>query len=166
MRELSTPPAENRQGRNSEEQQNHYNGRKLIYPPYGKALADRQRFNNKPSLVVISVGGDSWERAKNWQKHPNFSALVLTPDLKPSSLKWAINDCHCLIEWDIAAPESLIIELSKILLRSGALSVTVTPLWIDVSTPSLIFDAATQTWEITRETFKTYKPRKEILNVA
>lgn len=38
----------------------------LKLPPFGKTLADRQRFKNLPFLVVVCVGSDSWNNAKHW----------------------------------------------------------------------------------------------------
>jgi len=68
------------------------------FPAYGKALADRQQFNNLPALVVVCVGGNCWNRAKRWQQHTNIEALVLLPDSTPSALQWPVNNCLCLVE--------------------------------------------------------------------
>ena len=135
-------------------------------PPFGKSLVDRQRFRNRPALVTINVGGNSWERAKKWQQHKNFAALVLTPEAEPDSLIWPVSGCPCLIEWALAAPEELIIELVICLLRSGALFVTVVPLFVDFSTPSHYFDTENQRWIQTRETVKTYYPKDGVSYAA
>ncbi|MEI6270528.1 MAG: hypothetical protein WCP01_16755, partial [Methylococcaceae bacterium] len=49
----------------------------LKLPAYGKALQDRIKWKNKPSLVIIEVGETGYQRAKAWQKMPDFSVLVL-----------------------------------------------------------------------------------------
>ncbi len=136
------------------------------YPAYGKQLADRLRFKNPPKLVIINVGGDAWTRAKKWQQHPDFAALALTPENIPNRLIWPVSDCPCLVEWGIAAPEALIIELVRCLLKSGAAFVSVMPLFVDWSTPSQYFDTVTQTWQQSRESVRTYYARKEVNNVA
>lgn len=136
------------------------------YPAYGKLLAERLRWHNPPTLVFIEVGGDyDWQRAKNWQRHPDFASLVLLQDLEPKRLTWPVSGCPCLIEWALAAPEELIIKLVICLLRSGALFVTIVPLFVDFSTPSHYFDTENQRWIQTRETVKKYYP-KEVRHVA
>lgn len=131
------------------------------YAAYGKQLAERIRFKNPPKLVVIEVGGDSWNRAKKWAKHPDFAALVLTHEHEPRALVWPVFKCTCLIEWSIAAPERLIIELVSCLLKAGAAFVSVIPLFVDFNTPSETFDVKTQSWIRARERIRTYYPRKE-----
>ncbi len=129
------------------------------YPAYGKQLADRNRWNNKAKLIVIEVGGDAWDRAKKWQKHPDFAALVLTPETDPRRLIWPVLDCACLVEWSVAAPERLIIELVACLLKSGAANVTVMPMFVDFGTAAEYFDVKTQSWIEAREFIRTYYPR-------
>ncbi|MEI7996588.1 MAG: hypothetical protein WCH01_16960 [Methylococcaceae bacterium] len=136
------------------------------YPAYGKLLAERNRWNNKPKSVIICTGGDAWQRAKNWQRHPNFAALVLTPEQSPNKLQWPLKGCLCLVEWDKAAPETLIIELVNCLRRAGALNIGVQPMWINHNEPSHLFDTSTQTFIQIRECLKIYRPRKEVRNVA
>jgi hypothetical protein len=134
-------------------------------PAYGKYLADRQRFKNLPFLVVICVGGNTWQAAKSWNRQSDISALVLTPGQTPSILQWPVKGCLCVVEWSSVASESLIVDLIKCLLKSGALSVVSWP-QVDYSTPPGYFDAAGQ-WAAKRETIRTYhQPRKELKHVA
>jgi hypothetical protein len=131
-------------------------------PPYGKNLAHRQRFNNLPFMVIICVGVNAWQSAKAWNMQPDVSALVLTPEQIPSALQWPVKSCFCVIDWGIGAAETLVIQLAKCLLRSGAVSVTVRPLWVGYSTPPGFYQQTGNglTWIATRETIKTYQPRK------
>ena len=128
-------------------------------PAYGKALADRMRWNHKPFLVIICTGGDCWQRAKNWQRHSDFSALVLTPEHDPNALNWAVAGCVCLIEWAAGPPEILIYELVKTLLKAGAVLAAVMPMWVDHDSPSQHFDTTTQAFVQSRECLRIYRPR-------
>jgi hypothetical protein len=134
-------------------------------PAYGKALADRQRFNNLPFLVVICVGGNVWQSAKAWNQQPDVSVLVLTPEQNPSALQWPVKGCLCIIEWGGSAADALIVGLVKCLIKSGALSVTVWP-QVDYSIPPGYYDL-TGHWTATRDTIRTYhQPRTELKHVA
>ena len=137
------------------------------YPAYGKQLALRIQFKNPPTLIIIEVGGaDDWRRAKNWQRHPDFTALVLTPDIEPHKLIWPVQNCNCLIEWGAAAPESLIIKLTKSLKIAGANDVYVFPLFVDHHSPSHLFDPKTQKFVQVRENMKFYRGPMGANNVA
>lgn len=134
-------------------------------PAHGKALTDRLKFSNTPYLIAVCVGGDSWGRAKEWNQRPDMAALVLTPGQSPKSLQWTVRGCFTLVEWGCGAGEQLIIELVTCLLFAGALSVTVRPLWIDVTTPIGHFDKFGN-WTQTRECIRTYFSKKAVLHVA
>ena len=138
------------------------------YPFFGKALADRQRFNNKPEVVIICVSGDEIRRANNWNKHPNFHALLMKYDQWPQDLQWPVSGCVCLIEWDIGPTTEFIIQIVKCLISAGALSVTVQPLFVNHEEPAQYFDTAIQKWVTAREHKRTYFPRRqrEYANVA
>jgi hypothetical protein len=136
------------------------------FPPYGKQLADRQRFNNQPKLVFIEVGGNAWERAKKWQCYPEFSSLVLTSDAEPKLLKWPVFGCHCLVEWDKAAPESIIIDLVQCLKLAGALNVAVQPMFVDHDSPSHYFDTESGTFVQSRECLRIYWHCEEVRHAA
>lgn len=138
------------------------------YPAYGKALADRQRWGNPPVFVFVCVSGDAFRSAQHYNKDRDFSAMVLTPGQDPKALIWPVAGLPVVIEWDGSAPEPLIIELVKCLLRALAISVTVWPAWIDSSDPIFDYDPSKpigKRWVATREYIKTYFP-KAVSNVA
>ncbi len=136
------------------------------YPAYGKLVAERLRWHNPPNLVIIEVGGDAWKRAKNWQRHPNFASLVLLPDLEPKRLTWPVCGCLCLVEWDKAAPESLIVELVQSLKMAHALKVVVQPMFVDHDTPSHYFDTDSGTFIQVRECLRIYLAREGVRHAA
>lgn len=131
-------------------------------PAYGKALQDRIKWKNKPSLVIIEVGKNGFQRAKNWQRIPNYSVLVLGHDQLPAHLDWRnVNGLPCLIEWiDTAPSHLLIIQLVKCLLGAGASSATVSPLFVDMNQDAVCWDKQEQQWIKLRESIKTYYPKK------
>jgi hypothetical protein len=130
------------------------------YPAYGKVLADRQRWNNKPMFVFVCLGGSAFPDAKKLNLDRDNAAMVLTPEQDPKTLIWPVKDCPVIIEWDGSASSALIIDLVKCLLRAFAISVTVWPTWIDYSTPLFYFDIATQKFIQDRESIKTYCPKQ------
>jgi hypothetical protein len=135
------------------------NNRKL--PPFGKLLTDRQRFKNPPWLVVVCVGGDAWNTAKARNQRGDSVALVLPPDTDLLALSWPVKGCLVVIEWTQPAPEQLIIDLAKALLRAGAKSVTIWPRWVDYSQPNL-------EWSVDQPPIKTYRVNRsqEVANAA
>lgn len=139
-------------------------------PPYGKELQTRQQFNNRPFLVIVCVGADSWQSAKKWNQRSDICAMVLPPEQPPNDYQWSVNDCLCIVEWNTGPSEQLIICLVRSLLSAGALSVTVRPLFVDLSTPEWLYDLTKpigKRWIQTREILKTYTPpRKEARLVA
>lgn len=114
--------------------------------------------------MIVEVGETGHQRAKNWQKMPDFSALVLGYDQFPEYLDWRnVTGLPCLIEWIDAAPShSLIIQLVKCLLRAGALFVTVTPLFVDLNQGATCWNKHDQRWIKLRESTRTYYPKKEV----
>lgn len=136
------------------------NQKQRQFAAYGRTLAQRQLFKNRPLLVIICTGGDSWTRVKKWQQHTNFAALVLTPEQRQAALKWPVSRYPVLVEWYTGQDENLIIEMVKCLHKAGAFFITVAPLFVDYSTPSKNFDRATQDWVQTREIIRTYFPKK------
>jgi hypothetical protein len=136
------------------------------YPAYGKQLAERIRWNNKPKLVIIEVGGNAWQRAKNWQRISEFAALVLTAEFEPSALKWPVKGCLCFVEWDSSVPQVLIENLVKSLKIAGASNVGVWPLFVDHNSPIYEFDRKTQKFVQIRECLKIYRGPMGANNVA
>ncbi len=98
-------------------------------PPFGKLLADRQRFKNPPWLVVVCVGADAWQSAKVRNARGDSVGLVLPPGDSPTSYTWPVNGCKCVIEWSTGPSVDDVVELAKTLLRSGAELVAVNPIW-------------------------------------
>ena len=131
---------------------------KQKYPPYGRLLADRQRFNNLPSLVIIGIGGNAWTRAKAWLKHPDFAALVVPQDLNILAVAFPVVGCLCLVEWGAGAVTDKVIQLVKILLESGAVKVIVSPLSVDYSVASEYWDTEQQRFIKARESMMAYYP--------
>lgn len=141
------------------------------YPPYAKALLERQRLKTLPWLVVVCVGSDAWNRAKHWNSLPNdCPALVMLPDTRPASLQWPVKGSLVLIDWQQPASEQMIVELVKALLIAGAESITVWPRWVDFKQPAVEYDASRPVglrWVQTRESIRTYHPpRKEVARAA
>ena len=122
----------------------------LKLPPFGKLLADRQRFKNPHWLVVVCVGGDAWNSAKARNQRGDSVALVLPPDADLAALVWPVKGCMVVIEWSQGPKLDLIVELVRQLLRAGAESVTVWPRWVDYSNPQL-------EWPADKPLVKTYR---------
>lgn len=146
------------------------NSQRSKLPPFGKALADRLRLRNSPQVAVVCVGGDAWSAAKRWNMMTNSMALVLPADIEPGALQWPVAGCVCLVEWQQPAPDKLIIELVRMLLGSGAESVTVWPRWVDYSRPIVEYDtsrAPGDRWVQVRESIRTYHPpRQEVARAS
>jgi hypothetical protein len=136
-------------------------------PPFGKLLIERQRFKNLPFLVFVCVGAGTWETAKARNQGGDGLALVMPAESRPGAYTWPVQGCLCVIEWHQPAPEQMIVELVKALLRAGAESVTVWPRWVDYKQPAVVFDVAGQSWIQQRETIRVYRPpRKEAARAA
>jgi len=126
-------------------------------PPFGKSLAERQRFNNSPFFVVVCVGMNAWERAKAWSAGPNDTpGLVLTHDTKPENLYWPVNGCLVVVDWDTGPDETLIIELVQVLLSASAKTVTVRPLFVDHKEPIQELDPISKKLKHVREYIRQY----------
>ena len=131
----------------------------LKMPPFGKQLATRLAYNNPPYKIIICVGADAWRSAKDWNGRPEYSAMVLPPDVQPESLQWQVKNCDVQIEWGKEAPISLIKQLRDALLRSGPNFVVVYPLFVDYRQPAELFNIHTQQWEQIRERIRVYYPK-------
>jgi len=131
------------------------------YPAYGKILANRKDWGNLPMFIIICLGGDAFRSAQNHNKDRDKSAMVLTPEIDPKALIWPVSGCPVVIEWDGSAPNELIIELVKCLLRALAISVTVYPTWEDFNSPSGYYDSTQQPVKFihSREIIRTYYPK-------
>lgn len=129
-------------------------------PPFGKTLAERQRFKNPPDFVFVYCGVRAWDEAKAMQRRSDVAAMVLPPDISPHSLAWPVTGCLCIVSWNIGPAEQTIIDLIKVLLRSGAEIVTVWPRWVDYTLPSVTYDDTRPVgdrWVPLRESIRTYR---------
>jgi len=107
---------------------------------FGLSLEKRIKWNNKPDLVIICVGGDPMSHAKAWNKHAAFSALVLRHDQFPHELTWPVKDCLCLIEWGEGPSVNTINSVVESLNRHGALKITVTATFHNYEMPYIFLD--------------------------
>ena len=73
------------------------NGKRKL-APFSKVLADRQRYDNRPFLVVVCVGIDAWARAKDWANSENDIVGLMLPDCWPESYIWPVVRCVVMIE--------------------------------------------------------------------
>ena len=126
------------------------------YPAYGKALADRMKWNNPPMFVFVCVGGDAFRSAQKHNQDRDNAAIVLTPKDDHKALTWPVNNCTCIIETDGSAPLEVVHSLVKQLIKSGAVLVALHATWVDITLPLGYYDMAqtppkwVQTREITR----------------
>lgn len=129
------------------------NAIKPKYPPYGKVLADRQRWDNKPMFVFVCLGGDAFLQAQAYNKDRDVSALVLIPGQNPKTLIWPVRSCTCIIKTDGRAPLAVVHSLAEQLIKNGAVLVALNATWEDITLPIGYYDL-TQTspkWVQTRE---------------
>lgn len=95
-------------------------------PPYGKALADRQRYLNLPLFVVITVGADCWDRARQWQSAPNDTPALVLDDPHPERYVWPVRRCIVTVEAGHGPSADLIERLAACVFDSGAAGVVAT----------------------------------------
>ncbi len=95
--------------------------------PFAKQLADRQRYNNRPFLVIVCIGINAWDRAKNWSESKNDIVGLVLPDCWPEFYIWPVDGCTVIIERDLAPGDEVIVNLVKCLLSAGAWRVIVQP---------------------------------------
>jgi hypothetical protein len=126
--------------------------------PFGKALNERIKWKNPPSLIVIYIGEDSFDFARNYPEK-SFSALALTSEQQPEDINF--NDVFgipVLINWlDDFIPISYIVRIVKCLLLSRAKIVSVLPLFVDESDDILEWDTEKQKFIQLRHTLKNYQ---------
>lgn len=92
-------------------------------PPYGKAIAERLRYNNPPLCAFVCIGGNAWTRAKSWNQL-EARAMVLPPAINPQNLLWPVSDIPVVIDADIGPSEQQVSDLALTLLKAGSLPVT------------------------------------------
>jgi len=83
------------------------------------------KFHNPPLYAVVSIGVDSWKRAKRWNESPaDTVAMVLPPDTPPASLQWPVEHLPVVIDADTGPSMDLIQTLALALLSCGSVAVT------------------------------------------
>jgi len=131
-------------------------------PPYGKELAERQRFKNCPDLVAVCFGADSWDRAKERNDSgQDFVAVVHPAGKDPKDFKWPVQHCRCVVEWSLGPSREQVLSLVRCLINSRAESVTVVPLFEDFDTPIVRYRTEKPTgerWVDDRESIQKYIP--------
>ena len=111
----------------------------MIYPKFGESIAARLKWRNKPSLIIIVLGGDDYTRVSRYQNTPSFSAMYLGHEQFPQELTWPVKDCNCLIEWGDGPSLELVKQVVECLDKAGASSVKIIPL-IDMDEITVFYD--------------------------
>lgn len=111
----------------------------MEYPKYGNTVASRIKWKNKPSLIIIVIGGNDVERTKSWHNTPAFSAMYLGHEQFPQELTWPVQGCDCLIEWGDGPSLEVIKQVVECLDKAGASSVKIMPL-IDMDEITIFYD--------------------------
>jgi hypothetical protein len=111
----------------------------MEYPKYGNTVASRIKWKNKPSLIIIIIGGNDVERTKSWHNTPAFSAMYLGHEQFPQELTWPVQGCDCLIEWGDGPSLEVIKQVVECLDKAGASSVKIMPL-IDMDEITIFYD--------------------------
>lgn len=111
----------------------------MEYPKYGNTVASRIKWKNKPSLIIIVIGGNDVERTKSWHNTPAFSAMYLGSEQFPQELTWPVEGCDCLIEWGDGPSLEVIKQVVECLDKAGASSVKIMPL-IDMDEITIFYD--------------------------
>jgi hypothetical protein len=101
----------------------------LKLPPYGKSLAFQLSTGKEPLFVPVCVGENCWDRAKFWLGCEAMPPLVLPTENKPSDYRWVVDDCFVVVDVDEGVDDITLCELVALLLRAGAITVTVWRKW-------------------------------------
>ena len=95
-------------------------------PPYGRELASRLKFGNSPFHVVLCVGLDDWQRAREWNACPNdVHTLVLPAGADPNWFRWPVAGQLVVIDVACGPSDADLRNLADVLLAYGAETVTV-----------------------------------------
>jgi hypothetical protein len=135
---------------------------RLPLPPFGKELIVRMQSASPPWPIIICLGGDAWQRARQWQCNPTVWALVCPSHSAPVQYRWPVLDLMVIVDWqlDQAAGHDEVMALVKVLLGYGAESVTVLPSWVDFSQLAVEYDAGLpvgERWVQVREEIVVYR---------
>lgn len=100
--------------------------------PFSKPLAERQQYENIPFLAVICCGVNCWERVNTWNESKNDIIGMVMPHSWPGLYIWPVANCNVIVERAIGPSNKLIVDLCKILLRSGANTIAVRTLGVGI----------------------------------
>ena len=137
---------------------------RLPLPPFGKELIVRMQSASPPWPIIICLGGDAWQRARQWQWNPTVWALVCPSDSAPAQYRWPVLGQMLIVEWQIdqTAGHDEVLALARVLLQQGAELVAVIPNWVDFSEPAFEQDASLpvgERWVQVREQIVIYHRR-------
>ena len=137
---------------------------RLPLPPFGKELIVRMQSASPPWPIIICLGGDAWQRARQWQCNPTVWALVCPSHSAPVQYRWPVLDLMVIVDWqlDQAAGHDEVLALARVLLQQGAELVAVCPGWVDFSEPAFEQDASLpvgERWVQVREQIVIYHRR-------
>jgi len=135
---------------------------RLPLPPFGKELIVRLQSASPPWPIMICLGGDAWQRARQWQCNPTVWVMVCPSHSAPVQYRWPVLDLMVIVDWqlDQAAGHDEVMALVKVLLGYGAESVTVLPSWVDFSQLAVEYDARLpvgERWVQAREEIVVYR---------
>ena len=135
---------------------------RLPLPPFGKELIVRLQSASPPWPIMICLGCDAWQRARQWQWNPTVWALVCPSHSAPVQYRWPVLDLRVIVDWqlDQAAGHDEVVALVKVLLGYGAESITVLPSWVDFSLSAFEYDSRLpvgERWVQVREEIVVYR---------
>ena len=93
--------------------------------PYSKHLADRQRYSNRPFMVVVCVGVGAWYRARDWSESITDIIGIVLPDCWPEFYVWPVDGCIVIIEKDLTPGDEVVMKLVQSLVNAGAWRIVV-----------------------------------------
>ncbi|NJA05506.1 hypothetical protein HC024_07190 [Methylococcaceae bacterium WWC4] len=131
-------------------------------PPFAKALIARLQSASPPWPIMICLGGDAWQRARQWHCNPTVWALVCPSHSTPAQYRWPVLDLMVIVDWqlDQAAGHDEVMALVKVLLSYGAECVAVLPNWVNFSQSAFEYDSRLpvgQRWVQVREEIVVYR---------
>ncbi|WKJ88525.1 hypothetical protein QZJ86_10845 [Methylomonas montana] len=135
---------------------------RLPLPPFAKALIARLQSASPPWPIMICLGGDAWQRARQWQCNPTVWSLVFPSNSAPGHYRWPVLGLILIVDWqlDQAAGHDEVMALARVLLQKGAELVAVWPRWVDFSEPAFEYDPCLpvgQRWVQVREQIVIYR---------
>lgn len=135
---------------------------RLPLPPFGKELIARLQSTSPPWPIMICLGLDAWQRARQCQSNPTVWALVCPSNSTPAQYHWPVLGQMLIVEWQIdqTAGHDEVLVLVKVLLGYGAECVAVLPSWVDFSQSAFEYDSCLpvgERWVQVREEIVVYR---------